>query len=362
MMRTLLGSVGGVAAGGLLAPAFASQVRAQQKRVLFVWLDGAMSQLESWDPKPGTQFGGPFKAIQTSVPGVHLSELLPNMAARMNQFSVVRSMHTRFEDHSRAVKPIQRGDPKDRGVTYPFLGSALAKLIGAGESSLPPYIHIKPGSGGFHYQDAGFLGPQFGALALGDGKPPANLAPPKSVTDEIIRERMQLREQLNRGFSERRVTELSDAYNYTYQVARQLMKNAELFDPSRLDEKDLQRYGESEFGKHMLQARQLLEAGVMFVKVTMYHWDTHGDNFNCHLDGVPKVDKALAAMIDDLVARGMYDSTLVVVLSEFGRTPKINGRVGRDHWPECWSMGIGGCGIKPGVVAGKTNDKGTFNA
>ncbi len=362
MMQTLLGSAAGIGCSGLLAPALANQVRAQQKQVLFVWLDGAMSQFESWDPKPGTQFGGPFKAIQTAVSGVQLSELMPNMATRLNRFSIVRSMHTRFEDHSKAVQPIQRGDPKNRGVTYPFLGSALAKLIGPGESGLPPYIHIKPGSGGFHYQDAGFLGAQFGALALGDGKPPTNLAPAETISPEINDQRMQLRERLNRGYAHSRASQLSDAYNYTYEVARQLMKNADLFDPSRLDVKDVERYGDSEFGQHMLQARRLLEAGVMFVKVTMYHWDTHGDNFNCHLDGVPKVDKALAAMIDDLVQRGMYDSTLVLVLSEFGRTPKINGRVGRDHWPECWSLGMGGCGIKPGVVVGKTNDKGTFNA
>ncbi len=362
MMQTLLGSAAGIGCSGLLAPAHAQQVKAQQKHVLFVWLDGAMSQLETWDPKPGTQFGGPFKAIQTAVPGMQICELMPSMAARLNRFSVIRSMHTRFEDHSKAVEPIQRGDPKNRGVTYPFLGSALAKLIGPGDSGLPPYIHIKPGSGGFHYKDAGFLGPQFGALALGDGKPPANLTPPPSVTAAADQHRNHLREQLNRGFARRRVTELSDAYDYTYEVARQLMNNAALFDPAQLDEKDIERYGDSEFGRHMLQARRLLEAGVMFVKVTMYHWDTHGDNFNCHLDGVPKMDRALGAMIDDLVDRGMYDNTLVVVLSEFGRTPKINGRIGRDHWPECWSIGMGGCGIKPGVVVGKTNDKGTFNA
>ena len=118
---------------------------------------------------------------------------------------------------------------------------------------------------------------------------------------------------------------------------------------------------ETELARHMVQARQLLEAGVTFVKVTMFHWDTHGDNFNCHLDGVPQVDRALAAMIDDLIDRGLYDDTLVMVLSEFGRTPKINARVGRDHWPECWSLGLGGGGIKPGVVVGKTNDLGTFN-
>ena len=361
VMQMLVGSVAGIGGHGLLSPAIAQQIKSQQKRVLFVWLDGAISQFESWDPKPGTQFGGPFQAIQTPLPGVHVSELMPNMATHLDRFSLIRSMHTRFEDHSRAVQPIQRGDPKNRGVTYPLLGSALSKLIGPGESDLPPYVHIKPGSGGFHYKDAGFLGAQHGALALGDGKPPANMTPLVSISSQFDKQRHQLREAFNQRFSRRRTTLLSNAYDHSYVIARQLMRNAHLFDPARLEEKDIQRYGNSEFGRHMLQARRLLEAGVMFVKVTMYHWDTHGDNFNCHLDGIPKVDKALATMIDDLIDRGLYDSTLVVVLSEFGRTPKVNGRVGRDHWPECWSLGVGGCGIQPGVIVGQTNPKGTFN-
>ena len=362
MMQGLLGSAAGIGSLGLLHPLVAKEVQAKRKQVLFVWLDGAMSQFETWDPKPGTQFGGPFQAIPTSVPGLHVGELMPKMAERMKRFALVRSMHTRFEDHSRAVKPIQRGDPKDRGVTYPFFGSAVSKFLGAGDRGLPAYMHIKPGSGGFHYQDAGFLGPKYGALALGDGKPPTNLAQPESVTSQVNAARNRLRKLANQRFARRRVTNLSDAYNYTYDVAEQLMKHADLFDPSRLDAKDVERYGNSQFGRHMLQARRLLEAGVTFVKVTMYYWDTHGDNFNCHLDGVPRVDTALAAMIDDLIERGMYDHTLVIVMSEFGRTPKINGRIGRDHWPECWSIGMGGCGIKPGTVVGKTNTKGTFNA
>jgi hypothetical protein len=362
MMQTLLGGATvGASMPGLLEHAFADRVKQQRKQILFVWLDGAMSQLESWDPKPGTQFGGPFRDIQTALPGVRVSELMPNMAQRLDRFSVVRSMHTQFEDHSRAVKPIQRGDPKNRGVTYPFFGSAIAKLLGSGDSGLPPYMHIKPGSGGFMYQDAGFLGARYGALALGDGKPPANLIPPKEITPEVNAARLSLRDRLNRRFAERRVPDLSNAYNYTYEISQQMMKHSDLFDPSRLDAKDIERYGGSEFGTHMVQARRLLEAGVTFVKVTMYRWDTHGDNFNCHQDGVPQVDTALAAMIDDLIERGLYDHTLVVVMSEFGRTPKINGRIGRDHWPECWSMGMGGAGIKPGVIVGKTNDKGSFN-
>ncbi len=353
MLKALGGTLG---LSVLPEVSLANKVKQKQKQVLFVWLDGAMSQFESWDPKPGTKFGGPFKSIPSKLPGVHLSELMPNMAQRMDRFSIVRSMHTRFEDHSRAVKPIQRGDPKNRGVTYPFLGSAITKLLDTRSNGLPPYIHIKPGSGGFHHQDAGFLGAEYGALALGDGKPPANL---KSMSKS--KARLDLRDAINQRFEKRRKPEASKAYNHTFRVARQMMANAELFDPARLPQKDLERYGPSRFGRHMLQARQLLVAGVTFVKVTMYYWDTHGDNFNCHLSGVPQVDQALAAMIDDLIDRGMYEHTLVVVLSEFGRTPKINGRIGRDHWPECWSLGLGGGGIKPGVVVGATNAKGTFN-
>lgn len=363
--RRLLQTLGGtVATAGMLdwtEPLFAQQAKKKQKQVLFLWLDGAMSQFESWDPKPGTQFGGPFQSIQTKLPGVHLSELMPKMAERMDRFSIIRSMHTRFEDHSRAVTPIQQGDPKNRGVPYPFLGSAVTKLLGTNESGLPPYVAIKPGSGGFFYKDAGFLGPEYGALALGDGKPPANMVAPSSITPEINDARLKLREKINQRFSQKRKKDLSNSYNYTFRVARQMMKNRDLFDPSRLDPKDIERYGNSRFGRHVLQARRLLDAGVTFVKVTMYYWDTHGDNFNCHLSGVPQVDQALAAVLDDLKDRGTYDDTLVIVLSEFGRTPKINGRVGRDHWPECWSLGLGGGGIKPGVVVGKTNDKGTFN-
>lgn len=339
-----------------------AETKARAKRVVCIWLDGAMSQLESWDPKPGTEFGGPFQAIPTSVPGLAISELMPRMARQMHRFSIIRSMHTQYEDHSRGVIPIQQGDPKNRGVTYPLLGSAIVKLLGKENSDLPPYIHIKPGSGGFMFQDAGFLGPKYGALALGDGKAPPNLVVPEGEFKLRVDRRRQMRDRLNSRFGEQRLADLSAAYNQTYRVAEQMAQHAELFDPARLRPDDAARYGGSQFGRHLLQARHLIEAGVTFVKVTMFHWDTHGDNFNCHLDGVPQVDQALAALIDDLVERGLYDDTLVLILSEFGRTPKINARVGRDHWPECWSLGMGGGGVQPGGVIGKTNDLGTFNA
>ncbi|HXG08233.1 MAG TPA: DUF1501 domain-containing protein [Gemmataceae bacterium] len=352
-------AVGALGLGGLAQPAVAQELKKKHRQVLFIWLDGGISQLESWDPKPNTQFGGPFRAIPTSVPGIHISELLPKTARQMHHLALVRSLCTKDNSHSAGVARIQRGDPKNRGVTYPYFGSAVAKLLGPGDSGLPPYVWVKPGSGGFVYQDAGFLGPRYGAVAFGDGKPPENLLLNPALTEADDEARNALRMKLDRRYAERRRKEWTEANSYVFDMAAQLRKQARLFDPSTLPPRDVERYGTHEFGRHMLLARRLLEAGVTFVKVNSYGWDTHGDNFNGHLSMVPKVDQAFAAMIEDLKDRGMLDNVLVIMMSEFGRTPRINGHVGRDHWPEAWSLVMAGCGLKRGVVVGKTNERGT---
>ncbi len=356
-----LGSVGLGSAGlsGLFEAAVADEIRAKDKQVLFIWLDGGISQLESWDPKPNTEFGGPFRAIPTSVPGVHLCELVPETARHMDKLAVIRSMSTKDENHSTGVPRVQRGDPKNRGVTYPFIGSALAKLRPP-NNDLPPYVWIKPGRGGFIWQDAGFLGARYGALGLGEGKPPIHIHRPESISDELDAARQELRDSANRRYRAGRTTSDLDAYESSYDMALKLMKRKDLFDDSLLDPKDIERYGTHPLGRHLLQARRLLEAGVQFVKVNSYHWDTHGDNFNMHLDLVPQIDKPFAAIIDDLDQRGMLDHVLVVLMSEFGRTPKINSRIGRDHWPEAWSVVLAGCGLRRGVVVGQTTPNGAW--
>lgn len=351
--------LGAAALGGLATPALAEALRKERRQVLFVWLDGGISQLESWDPKPNTIFGGPFRAIPTSVPGIHVSELLPETANQMHRLALVRSVCTQDNSHSAGVDRIQRGDPKNRGVVYPYLGSAMARWLGSGTSGLPPYIWVKPMNGGFIYKDAGFLGPKYGALALGDGKPPENLLRPAEISEVDDAERNELRELADKRYAEKRKSDTTDANSYAFAMAAQLQKRVELFDLSKLPEKDRDRYGSHDLGRHLLLARRLLEEGVTFVKVTSYGWDTHGDNFNGHASLVPKFDKPFAAMIQDLADRGMLDNVLVIAMSEFGRTPRINGHLGRDHWPEAWSVCMGGRGIKPGVVAGKTNEKGT---
>jgi uncharacterized protein (DUF1501 family) len=354
-----LGAASLGASAMLAQPAIAEELRKNDKQVLFIWLDGGISQLESWDPKPNTTFGGPFRAIPTKVPGIHISELLPKTASHMDKLVLVRSLSTQDNSHSAGVDRIQRGDPKNRGVTYPYLGSAVSKLMGPCSSGMPPYVWIKPMSGGFITKDAGFLGPKYGAIAFGDGKAPENLLRPESVSLDADLARNELREKLDKTYRLARRKESSEASSTVFDMAAKLQKRIDLFDQSKIPSKDLERYGITEFGRHMLQARRMLEAGVRFVKVTSYGWDTHGDNFNGHLSLVPKVDMAFSAMLEDLQQRGMLDNVLVILMSEFGRTPRINGHLGRDHWPEAWSLAMAGCGLKKGLASGKTNKLGT---
>lgn len=363
------GALGAGALGGLLEPVVAEELRKQEKQVIFIWLDGGMSQLESWDPKPNTQFGGPFRAIPTSVPGIHFCELLPHTARQMHHLAVVRSVHTQDNSHSAGVARINRGDPKNRGVVYPYLGSAVAKLLGPTSSGMPPYMWVKPYSSGFKTEHAGFLGPKYGALALGDGEPandgqplepPENLLLNESLTPEEDAARNDLREIFNRRYAARRRKEWTDASSYAFDMAHKLMSRMDLFDDSQVPERDRQRYGRHDLGRHILMARRLIEAGVRFVKVNSYHWDSHGDNFNASQSLIPQFDQPFAALIEDLHERGLLDRVLVIAISEFGRTPRINSHVGRDHWPEAWSVGMAGAGLKRGLTIGKTNKLGTF--
>jgi len=358
--RRMLGMMGGLGLAGLVRPGAADAMRRKDRQILFIWLDGGMSQLESWDPKPDSEFGGPFRAIPTSVPGVHISELLPHSAKIMHKLAVVRSMSTQDDSHSVGVGRMQRGDPVNRGVDYPYIGSAVAKLLGPGASNLPPYVSIKPGSSGFVFQEAGFIGGKFGALALGDGKPPIHIHRPESVSEEAELVRQELRRKADARFRAQHPDSEVDAWDSCYESALQLMQRKDLFDPSKIAKKDVERYGTHPLGRHLLQARGLIEAGVRFVKVTSYHWDTHADNFAMHREMLPQIDRPYAALINDLDDRGLLDNVVVVLMSEFGRTPKINQRWGRDHWPEAWSLALAGAGIKRGVVTGKTSPDGAF--
>ncbi len=357
--------LGGGAAGlagfaGLTAPAAARDLAAGQKRMLVIFLGGGVSQLETWDPKPNTDTGGPFRAIPTSVPGIHISELLPHSAKRMHRLTLVRGINTAEDEHGRGATIMLTGRRTEPGIKYPEVGAVAAKLLDAEKHDLPGHVQITPGGGsGFSKEDAGFLGPKFASVTLADGKPPADLIRPAILTSDADREREALRQKLNAKFAQSRKSAQTDAYTESFEQAAKVVAKANAFDAGREDPRSVDRYGRHDFGRHLLLARRLLEQGVTFVKVTHSNYDTHHENFDFHIEQLSEFDRPFAALLDDLADRGMLESTLVAVVSEFGRTPRINDRYGRDHWSKAWSVAMAGCGLKAGAAVGKTNPNGT---
>lgn len=358
--RSFLGAAAALGAAGFAGRAAAGQLARAQKRVLVVFLHGGVSQLETWDPKPGTDTGGPFRAIPTSVPGTHICELLPETAKRMHRLALVRGVNTAEDDHGKGTEIMLTGRRPEPGIEFPHLGAVAAKLLGSDDQELPGHIQIYPGGGGgFGKKDATFLGPRYASVRLGDGKPPASLLRPDGLTEPADRQREQLRKKLSERFAKTRRTAATDAYAESFDQAERVFRRADVFDIEKEDPRTADRYGRHDFGRHLLLARRLLEAGVPYVNVRHSNYDTHHENFDFHIEQLGEFDRPFATLLDDLADRGMLDSTLVVVMSEFGRTPRINHLYGRDHWSKAWSVALAGCGIKGGGAVGKTNANGT---
>ena len=358
-LGTTVGAAGVLGAGGFGTASANTDLARARRRVLVIFLHGGVSQLETWDPKPGTDTGGPFRAIPTSVPGTHVSELLPHTAARMHRLALVRGVNTAEDEHGRGAEIMMTGRRLEAGIDYPHLGAVTAKLLGSDADELPGHISILPGGGGFGRKDATFLGPRYASVGLGDGKPPAELLRPAGLTEQADRRREQLRQRLNARFAASRRTAATDAYAESYDQAEKVFRRADVFAVEKEDPRTVDRYGRHDLGRHLLLARRLLEAGVTYVKVLHTNYDTHHENFDFHIEQLGEFDRPFAALLDDLADRGMLESTLVVVMSEFGRTPRVNHLYGRDHWSKAWSVALGGCGIKGGAVVGKTNATGT---
>lgn len=348
---TALGVAGGLQSA--LQAETVSAVQQQRKQVLQIFLQGGVSQLESWDPKPGTVYGGPFRAIPTSVPGVHISELLPLTARQMHRLSLVRSINIKINDHGQGRLFMERGR---RAGEFPFIGSVAAKYLSPENNPLPGYVHFS--TRGIAGDTAAFLGAGHQQLILDGEKVPPNLDRHSSLSETSATRRNELRMRLNDRFAVGRQKANVDTYSSSFAQAARLMERRHLFE-GEISAADTERYGKHPFARKCVRARTLLEAGVTCVKVTHHGYDTHAENFNFHIEQLGEFDGPFSTLLDDLAERGLLESTLVIVHSEFGRTPKINVRYGRDHWGTAWSLAIGGCGIVPGAVIGKTNDKGT---
>jgi hypothetical protein len=358
--RTFMGGLALVAGAAGIAPtALADQLKRNSKRMIVIDMHGGLSQLESWDPKPNTDTGGPFRAIPTSVPGIHISELLPQTAKQMHHLALLRGLNTKNDDHGKGTYMMMTGRRQTPAADYPEIGAVVSKAIDGNDRALPGHIKIRPSGGGGRSSDSAYLGPKFASISLGEGKAPENSACPADLTEESSKLREDFRRSLNDQFLERRRTAETDAYTQSYEQAQEFVKQRDIFDIAKEPEKDQKRYGKGDFARHCLLARRLIEKGITFVQVRHSNYDTHNENFNFHIEQLGEFDGPFATLVADLSERGLLDSTLIAVISEFGRTPRINQYYGRDHWGKAWSICLGGAGIVRGHVVGKTNKNGT---
>jgi hypothetical protein len=337
-----------------------------------IFLNGGASQFETWDPKPGAPTGGPFMSIPTSIPGYHMSELMPKMAKRVHKMEVIRSTHIPDAEHN--DKSLYGNKVKDGVVRLPSIGSILSRELADPESSLPRHVLFSNYLGANFTESPGFLGPAWGPVNILPGKIPPKppftppdselrLAPegnalPELLTDDDHRDRAGLREALSSTFALGRQNDSTlSSYEGAFSRVRGLMESASLFDVEKEPQAMRDRYGSTPFGQHALVARRLIEAGVPYVRINRGWWDAHGQNFEFHREMVPEFDHVLSVLLDDLEERGLLEDTLVVTMSEMGRTPQVNPFQGRDHYPLLTTT-LTGCGIKQGVVYGSTDDNG----
>lgn len=325
---------------------------------ILLWMDGGPSHKDTFDLKPGTKDGGPYKEIATSVPGIKISEYFPQFATLMPHAAILRGMSTGEGAHPRAKYNLHTGYREGQGgVSYPSIGSIVARELGRPEFPLPSYVSVGNRSYG-----AGFLGSKYQPLAVADAsRGVENLHP--QIATSAFDGRVDLLEQMEKAFHRDYQAGAGVAHHTTYQQAVAMMKSkeAKAFDLSLEPASVRKAYGGTRFGDGCLLARRLIETGVSFVEVSLGGWDTHQNNFDRVKELSGQVDPALAALVRDLKERGLLDSTLVIWAGDFGRTPKINSRgakPGRDHYPRAWSTLLVGGGIKGGQVVGKTDAEG----
>jgi uncharacterized protein (DUF1501 family) len=336
----------------------AAETRAKHKSCIVLWMDGGPSHKDTFDMKPGTTDGGEFKTISTAVPGIQISEHFPKFAKVMKHAAILRGMSTDEGAHPRAKYYLHTGYKEGQGgLTYPSLGSLVSAEIGRPNAPMPNYVSIGARSYG-----AGFLGARHAPLIVNDpARGVENLKP--MVSGSHFDDRLKMLQEMASAFYREYKAEASADHKTMYRRAITLMqsKEAKAFDLSHEPASSRAAYGSSRFGDSCLLARRLVETGVSFVEVTLGGWDTHQNNFERVKQLSQQCDPAMAALVNDLKQRGLLESTLIVWMGEFGRTPRINqrgGKPGRDHYPRAWSTVMIGGGIKGGQVIGKTDQEG----
>jgi uncharacterized protein (DUF1501 family) len=380
----------GLTAADWLRAREAAASTAASKAVILIWLDGGPSQLESYDPKPDApaEYRGPFGAVSTSVPGVHVSELLPRQAKLMHKLALVRTLHHDNGDHFAAAHWMLTGcfgaTAANLAQQHPSIGSYVARIQGPRRPSAPAYVGLPAAQSVYlfpGYQGAAYLGrayepfdvqPEQKYIGCSYGGPilkPKFLETLHIESRRDVDERARLIEGLDhvqRSLDAGGAMASSDAYQQQALEMLLSRRAREAFDMEREDLRVRDAYGPGPWGHYACMARRLVEAGVRFVTVDMPHWDHHSNLEKGHGANMRAMDQAVGALIEDLDVRGMLDEVLVLVMGEFGRTPRINQGLpndpvpGRDHWGQCFCAMLAGGGVRGGQAVGTTNPRAEY--
>jgi hypothetical protein len=353
--RSLVGASWLTALGHTLSRAAAPPAR--QHSLIVLWLAGGPSQLETFDPHPGTDIAAGTEAIDTAVRGVKLARGLERTAEQMKSIALVRSMVSKEGDHERGTYTMKTGHRPDPTIVHASIGAVLCHELPAAGADIPRHISILPNQWSAR---GGHLGDQYDAFRTGD---PLNPVPDTRSAVDARRDEERLRglSVVEKAFAKGR-TRLAESTGHhdTIRRARAMMSSEQLaaFDVTKEPLALRRKYGDTPFGRACLAARRLTEAGARCVEVTLDGWDTHVNNHALVRGLVEVLDPAFAALVADLRERGRLDRTMVLVAGEFGRTPRLNPLAGRDHWPNGFSVALAGGGVKGGVIVGATDPEG----
>lgn len=325
------------------------------KSVILLWMGGGPSTIDIWDLKPGSPTGGPFKPISTSADGIQICEHMPLMAKQMHHMSIVRSMSTREADHMRGRYYMHTGYVPNPNIEHPSYGSIISHELSefTKQLEIPPFVSVGGPSVG-----AGFLGTTHNPFVIDSNGNVRNMD--KSIDPERTRQRLEMLSTIENNFLvNRKGLALDHQQVVSKTVKLMTSKQMDVFKIAQEPENIRERYGNTGFGRGCLMSRRLVEMGVPFVEVDLGGWDNHADIFTTLSDRkLPELDQSMSALIEDLNSRGLLNSTAIVWMGEFSRTPNINGNGGRDHWAKSWSAVVGGAGFKRGIVVGETSDDG----
>lgn len=329
------------------------------KHVIYLFMTGAMSHLDTFDVRGSRENEGETKPIKTSAAGMTLGNWLPELAKLGNKLAVIRSLHTETADHEQGRYLMRTSYKEIASIRHPAMGAWMMRLQGLRRTrTLPDNVVI---AGDNRHPGAGFLDPIYTPIPIGDPNTGLqNTKQPEYLTSGSFQTRKELVDKFDGGFRKKYPQKQVEAYTEFYRQADALMHSEELkaFDLNQEKKEDREKYGMNPFGQGCLLARRLVEHDVKFVEVTFGGWDMHTDLYTKVGDTAGKLDRTLAALLNDLSAKKLLDSTLVVLTTEFGRTPKINPNSGRDHHPGVFSSVLAGGGIQGGVVWGSSDGQG----